>query len=131
MIGAGLRRWKLAWLATGLLGLLGLVALRVWTPTGISTCLSYWLLGVPCPGCGMTRASALLARGEIVASLRLHPLALAFAAQAAIAWIWWGLVLFGRARKPSPWWGIVPLSLDLALLLGIWLVRYGTGTLPR
>ncbi len=34
------------------------------------------VLGVPCPGCGMTRASHLLAHGELLAALALHPLVL-------------------------------------------------------
>lgn len=131
MTAAVSHRWRLAWLLTGLAGLFAFVALRAWSPTGLSSCLSYWLLGVPCPGCGMTRASALLARGEILASLRLHPLALVFAAQAAVAWTWWGLILFRRARVPSPWWGIVPLALDVLALLGVWLARYASGSLPR
>lgn len=46
------------------------------------------ITGYSCPGCGMTRACASLARGEIGASLHFHPLAsvfiLAFGAYALI-----------------------------------------------
>lgn len=33
-------------------------------------------LGIPCPGCGMTRATHLLLHGEVWAALRMHPLVL-------------------------------------------------------
>ncbi|HQY63485.1 MAG TPA: DUF2752 domain-containing protein [Polyangiaceae bacterium] len=33
-------------------------------------------LGIPCPGCGMTRAVHLLFHGEVWAALRMHPLVL-------------------------------------------------------
>ncbi len=33
-------------------------------------------LGVPCPGCGMTRATHLLFHGELRAALQMHPLVL-------------------------------------------------------
>lgn len=32
------------------------------------------LLGIPCPGCGLSRAAALLVRGDLEGALRLHPL---------------------------------------------------------
>jgi hypothetical protein len=32
------------------------------------------LLGIPCPGCGLGRAAALLLRGELGSALLLHPL---------------------------------------------------------
>ena len=31
-------------------------------------------LGIPCPGCGMTRATHLLAHGDVRGALRMHPL---------------------------------------------------------
>lgn len=42
---------------------------------GLASCPTARFLHVPCPGCGTTRALSLLARGEIGASLALHPLA--------------------------------------------------------
>ncbi len=43
------------------------------------------LAGVPCPGCGMTRAMRLLLAGDFAHSVRLHPLALPCAL--ATAWL--------------------------------------------
>lgn len=36
-------------------------------------CLVEHLLSIPCPGCGMTRSLALIARGDVKASLTVHP----------------------------------------------------------
>ena len=47
-------------------------------------CLSQKLLGVPCPGCGVTRSLLAMARGDVAASLRHNPAgALVFAHLAA------------------------------------------------
>lgn len=123
--------WRLAWLLCGVAGLAALLFFRAWTPSGPSTCLLYTFAGISCPGCGMTRASCLLARGDILASLRMHPLALPFALQVVVAWTWWGLVLFRRVRVPSPWWGITAMSLDSLALLVTWIVRLLMHALPR
>ncbi len=132
VVGRGplVRRSVLAWALAGLAGLAALIVLRAWTPSGISTCLSATLLGVNCPGCGMTRACSLLARGDLAGSIAMHPLALFFAVQALVAWTWWGLVLARRVRVPSPWWGIGALTLNTAALVVTWLARMATGTLP-
>lgn len=130
MTDASRGRQRIAFVLVGVAGLAAFFAFRAWMPQGPSTCLMYLVAGVPCPGCGMTRASCLLARGEFLASLHMHPLAIAFAVQAAVAWAWWGLVLAGRARVPSPWWGIIPLGADVLALAAVWGIRYATGTLP-
>ena len=131
MTPRALAGWRLSWLACGIAGLATFLFFRTWMPAGPSTCLLYTFAGIACPGCGMTRASAFLAHGDIVASLRLHPLAVPFALQALIAWTWWGLVLARKVRVPSPWWGITALGLDSFALLTTWLVRLMSDTLPR
>lgn len=68
-----------------------------------SVCPFYLLTGLPCPGCGLTRAFVCLGHGRLTESLHWHPL----------GWLAWGLlaVLWLRAgltwalRRP-----VVPLS---------------------
>ncbi len=42
---------------------------------GVTSCPVARFLHEPCPGCGMTRAIELLARGDVAGSLAMHPLA--------------------------------------------------------
>lgn len=37
-------------------------------------CVFQWLFGVPCPGCGMTRAWLSVLRGQLTAAFAYHPL---------------------------------------------------------
>src|SRR6185436_20099675 len=54
------------------LGLVGVGAAFVyWGPPVCPTAL---FLGIPCPGCGLTRATLALLRGDFGNALRLHPL---------------------------------------------------------
>ena len=55
----------------------GLIVLACTNPEAegfIEGCLSKWLLGMPCPGCGLGHAVAYLFRGEVVLSFQAHPL---------------------------------------------------------
>lgn len=61
------RRVFFAFLPLFILGLL--IALDV------PICPSRGLLGIPCPGCGLTRATEALAVGDFASMLRFHPLA--------------------------------------------------------
>ncbi len=58
-------------------GLLGLVP--------YTTCLVKLIFHVPCPGCGMTRATLRLLHGDVIGSLRYHPVALPGAVVLAVA----------------------------------------------
>ena len=40
------------------------------------TCPSEILFGLPCPGCGLTRAALLLLKGDLQGSLRMNPMLL-------------------------------------------------------
>jgi hypothetical protein len=51
----------------------GIVALR------LPFCPMASVLGVPCPGCGLTRATLALAHGDLKHALELHPLVLVLA----------------------------------------------------
>jgi hypothetical protein len=40
----------------------------------VPLCPSAALLGIPCPGCGLTRATLALLHGDLASALRFHPL---------------------------------------------------------
>lgn len=98
---------------------------------GFVICLFRRLSGIPCPGCGLTRAFLHLLGGDLVGSLRLHPAALVLAVELAIAWLVWGWRLGGGAsgRIGRPW--VAPLAAAHAVaLIGLWIGRLASGALP-
>jgi hypothetical protein len=85
--------------------------------------------GLPCPGCGMTRAFAHLAKGEWSAAIRDHPLAPLLAVELALAWAAWGGAAAGLLRLPRFARPELPLLGHLAVMVAVWLGRMATGTL--
>ena len=123
-----------SWWATGF-GLVALsLALAFWDPAtagGPVLCLFHRATGIFCPACGMTRAAAALAHGELVTAMRWHPLLVPLAAEAGVLWLAWGVAL----REGSRLEALRRLAPRLAianglLLLVVWLVRLTNGTLP-
>lgn len=116
---------------TGWLLLAGAVAGLALLGSGAPLCPFAGWLGIPCPGCGLTRATVALVSGDWQTALRLHPLVgfvlpvLAwFAASALLGWK-------GRAAQDAPtahrwahrlgnWCG---LALAVALL-AVWGLRF-------
>ncbi len=120
------------WFLAGLLGLAGLAVLHTWVPSGDpsgAVCLSRRLLHLPCPGCGMTRAFAHLAKGEWAAAVTDHPLAPVIALEMALGWLAWGAVVAGRPLR-LPVRVETVLVANAAALGALWLGRIATGTLP-
>ena len=89
------------------------------------------VLGVPCPGCGLTRATLALAHGDLHHAFELHPLVLVLSplfiwamSSAAI-----GYVRGPRAAQPVRLWvasrTVTALgSLLMLLTLGVWAARF-------
>jgi hypothetical protein len=78
----------------------------------------------------MTRAFALLAKGEWGAAFGMHPLAPILALEAVLGWLAWGAALAARRPFRLPV-GVDTLTLaHAAVLLALWLGRAATGTLP-
>ena len=123
------------WWATGL-GLVALfLALAFWDPAstgGPDLCLFHRVTGVACPACGLTRAAAALARGDLQASLRWHPLLLLLAAEAAFFWLAWGVALRAGSRDlPALRRLAAKVAVGTgALLVLVWIARLAAGTLP-
>jgi len=89
--------------------------------------------GVPCPGCGLTRATLALLHGNVRAALHFHPLVfllaplfIGFMGSAALE-----LLRDPNAPRRQPrirwnsrWLSIAALCV-LVLSLGVWLARFG------
>ena len=89
------------------------------------------VFGVPCPGCGLTRATLALAHGDVQHALELHPLVLVLAP----LFIWamssaaLGYVLGPRPARPLRRWltsrTVTALaSLLMVATLGVWGARF-------
>ena len=128
MASSSLRLWALA----GLVGLAGLAILHFWVPDAdprTAFCLSRRLFHLPCPGCGLTRAFAHMAKGEWREAVADHPLAPLVATEFVLGWLAWGAVASGRlSRRLIPVDALV--LANAAVLLALWLGRLATGTLP-
>ena len=85
-----IRERKLGWamvIGGGVWALIGLTDLRI-------SCPFVEVTGHPCPGCGLTRATFAMFRGDWRAMLHFHPFAPFFA-------LFWGVVVIGLAI-PGP-----------------------------
>jgi hypothetical protein len=127
------RRSAWFWALAGLAGLAGLAFLHLWVPPAgpeSSICFSRRVLGIPCPGCGLTRAFAHLAKGEWAAALAAHPLAPLLAAEMLFAWLAWGRASLRNLPLPRPAWFEAAVLAHVAVLCALWLGRLSTGSLP-
>jgi hypothetical protein len=98
-------------------------------------CPVRWALGVPCPGCGLTRATLALLGGHPAAAIAAHPLA-------PLALLG-GLLVVTAALLPRPLAtqlaarvrrveGAAPFDACIAVaLIAVWLTRLVTPLLPR
>jgi hypothetical protein len=104
----------------------GLGAAVLFSP--VKLCVMAFVFSVPCPGCGMTRATLALLRGDFGRALAIHPLALVIVPLAigalvtgATAYVRTGAA-FGAGRAPRAL-ELVGAALVI-LLLGVWLARF-------
>lgn len=121
------------WVGSGLVALLALpvVAARSFEGGPETTlCLFRRTTGIPCPGCGLTRAAGHLARGEWGEAWIDHPFIYLLGAEAAAGWAIWGATLAGH-RLPRLQAALPGVALAQAGALGaLWLGRLATGTVP-
>jgi hypothetical protein len=107
----------------------GRVAFRglLWLPLP-QTCYSRSLLGLKCPGCGLTRSIIHLAEGDFDASLRSHRLGWVIALLIALQMPYRLLALRLSERELiAPHWQAAIGYALIALLLGNWLVELAAG----
>lgn len=126
-------RQAVCWLLAGAAALAAWALFFLWTPpAGVehSICFFRRMTGVSCPGCGMTRALALLAKGELAAGFRMHPLAPVLAIEGFALWLLWGFAAGrGKSLAPARW----PLPLAVAhagAFVLVWIGRLVSRTLP-
>jgi hypothetical protein len=94
----------------------------------VKLCFMANALHVPCPGCGMTRATLALLRGDLALALALHPLSPVIApvtiglfVTQALSYVRTGEP-FGTRRVPRT---LERLAAFLVMLLfGVWLARF-------
>lgn len=100
----------------GVWALLVLGALAIERATGrpVPTCMFKCVTGYPCATCGSTRATLLLAQGEVGAAAALNPLFVGALALAVVAIVW--RVLSGPRSASSRWRWSGPLGVALLLL---------------
>jgi hypothetical protein len=101
--------------------------------TGLEFCPFKVATGLPCPGCGITRASVAFLHGDITTSFFYHPLGAPLVLAAVVigvldAWYWWRSRAPGQPPSP-PSWLIERVMLSpapwaaIAALVIVWLVR--------
>ncbi|MBR4759126.1 MAG: DUF2752 domain-containing protein [Lachnospiraceae bacterium] len=60
-------------------------------------CPMQLMFGLPCPGCGLTRAAILLCKGDIYGAFKMHPFIFALIALA----LYWGIYRYILQKKPK------------------------------
>lgn len=95
------------------------------TLLGVPICPTALVLRQPCPGCGISRASAALAHGDLTGAMTLNPIAPVVVPLAA------GLALYGMTAYvfsgQSRLNDRVPMTLGIALsaaLTVVWVMRW-------
>lgn len=83
-----------------------------------SICPFHQWTGLPCPGCGLTRAFVCLGHGRLIESLHWHPIGWLLYGALAVWWLRAGLMAaLGRSVLPLPARWVIRLNWAAALLL--------------
>lgn len=114
-------RWVTIFLAAGALA--ALVVAFVWPMNSIDegrpSCMLRLAVGLPCPGCGMTRAWVHMANGDVSGAFAYNlfgPIGFALAA-ILVGYVAWALI---RRRAPERIWDFVSPRW-VAVTAGLWL----------
>jgi hypothetical protein len=67
--------------------------------------------GIPCPGCGLTRAFSFMAHGEFEAALQFNALAPLVALYLAAVWTYYAIEAWRGAPPEWPTWRIAGIAL--------------------
>ena len=97
---------------------------------GPTVCPFALCTGTACPGCGLTRATSHLIRGDLGAAFSYHPLVMLIAVQAMFGWVWFVLRRSGRVEAMSQRTLNLILFGTAVIFSAVWIVRLTAGTLP-
>ncbi|NNF65825.1 MAG: DUF2752 domain-containing protein [Acidimicrobiia bacterium] len=105
--------------------------LALWTPSddGLVLCPVRLCTGVACPGCGLTRATSRLLRGDLSSAFAFHPLVLFAVLEVVAALVFLQLLRAGRVRFDARLLNVV-LVANGVLFAVVWAVRAVNGSLP-
>lgn len=118
------------WVGGIVLAVVTAVWLSALGPGETTICLVRNWTGVPCPGCGVTRAIEAMLRGSYAEAFILHPLAPFAVAEAVVVWIAWGVSLARFRRGLDERALALLLLVNLVAFVALWIVRAATETLP-
>ncbi|MEZ4225303.1 MAG: DUF2752 domain-containing protein [Polyangiaceae bacterium] len=112
-------------LVLGLLTLPVVIAVSVDFPL----CPTAGLFGIPCPGCGLTRATMAAAHGDFHGALQLHPLVFVVAPVyiTVLGTLGWSYVRGGGDKPLGPRANLAVSILAIGLfvaLFGLWIARF-------
>lgn len=107
----------------------GLAAATSTSDDGLVLCPLRRCSGGYCPGCGLSRASAQLVRGDLAGSWHQHPFLLVGLAQMAVLGAVWALVSPATRDRLRPHTTTLVMA-NVALLVAIWGARMASGSIP-
>lgn len=108
-------RWL--WVAGGL-AIAALTVGYAYVAVFITGCPIRELTGIPCPGCGMSRAWLSLLRGDFAAAWRYHPLFWLVPVALALLFVKKGPLATVKGRAVL--WSLIALTFVLVYLLRLW-----------
>ena len=112
--------------AAPVLGLVAIALAIVFVTSIPPFCPMRMVLGIPCPSCGLTRATRLALGGHFSAATAMHPLwfvVLPFLAVVGAMQVRHQLK-FGQLMPRSPRWISFAGGIVIALLVGVWIARF-------
>jgi hypothetical protein len=126
-----------AWLFSSPIRVVLLAAVGVYlvdaggTDDGPGLCVFRRCTGGYCPGCGLSRATKHLSRGNIGAAWQDHPWVVLAAVQALALGAVWAVIRQVGTIVNTRKLAAVVFAVNVSLLLGIWVVRLIDGSIPR